>query len=81
MSMVIPSGARAGSSESTSTDGAALVDLEIWAENQRGEITAPGQATVMLPSRDPRLPWFTDGRSLNLRDVALSEQMPPILPE
>jgi len=33
-------------------DGYALVDLEIWAENQRREITAPGIATVMLPSRD-----------------------------
>ena len=51
-------------------DGAPLVDLEIWAENQRGEVTAPGQATVMLPSRDPRLPWFTDGHALNLRDAA-----------
>lgn len=33
-------------------DGNALADLEIWAENQRGEISAPGLATVMLPSRD-----------------------------
>jgi acyl dehydratase len=33
-------------------DGYALVDLEIWAENQRGEITSPGMATVMLPSRE-----------------------------
>ncbi|MEE8471976.1 MAG: MaoC family dehydratase N-terminal domain-containing protein [Dehalococcoidia bacterium] len=32
-------------------DGQALVDLEIRAENQRGEITAPGQATVRLPRR------------------------------
>ena len=58
-----------------------LVDLEIWAENQRGEVTAPGQATVILPSRDPRIPWFTDGGSLNLRGVPQSQQMPPILPE
>src|SRR6185437_13092571 len=27
------------------------VDLEIWCENQRGETTAPGHATVLLPSR------------------------------
>lgn len=33
-------------------DGYALVDLEIWAENQRGELSAPGLATVMLPSKD-----------------------------
>jgi hypothetical protein len=26
-----------------------LVDLDVWAENQRGEVTAPGKATVRLP--------------------------------
>jgi len=25
--------------------------VEVWCENQRGEVTAPGSATVMLPSR------------------------------
>ena len=61
-------------------DGAPLVDLEIWAENQRGELTAPGHATVMLPSRDPKLPWFTDGSGLKLREVPRDENTPPILP-
>jgi acyl dehydratase len=28
------------------------VDLEVWGENQRGEVTTPGHATVLLPSRD-----------------------------
>jgi hypothetical protein len=28
------------------------VDLEIWGENQRDEITCPGHATVLLPSRE-----------------------------
>jgi acyl dehydratase len=28
-----------------------LVDLEIWAENQRGEKVVTGKATVTLPSR------------------------------
>ncbi|HEY6622256.1 MAG TPA: hypothetical protein VIX85_00360 [Acidimicrobiales bacterium] len=28
------------------------VDLEVWAENQRGEITTPGHATLILPSRE-----------------------------
>ena len=28
-----------------------IVECDIWAENQRGEITAPGSATVILPSR------------------------------
>jgi acyl dehydratase len=27
-------------------------DLDIWGENQRGEITTPGHATVLLPSRE-----------------------------
>ena len=28
------------------------VDLELWGENQRGEITTPGHATILLPSRE-----------------------------
>jgi len=28
------------------------VDLEIWGENQRGDITCPGHATVLLPSHE-----------------------------
>jgi acyl dehydratase len=32
-------------------DGEHLVDCEIWVENQAGLITAPGQATVALPSK------------------------------
>jgi acyl dehydratase len=27
------------------------VDLEVWGENQRGEVTCPGHASVLLPSR------------------------------
>ena len=33
-------------------NGEHLVECEIWAENPRGEKTAPGRATVMLPARD-----------------------------
>jgi hypothetical protein len=29
-----------------------LVDLDCWAENQRGEVTAPGKATIRLFSRE-----------------------------
>lgn len=29
-----------------------LVDLEVWAENQRGERVVAGRATVALPARD-----------------------------
>jgi hypothetical protein len=47
-------------------DGFALVDLEIWGENQRGELTTPGLATVMLPSRDVKNRVFFDGAGLEL---------------
>ena len=32
-------------------DGRCVVDLEVWCENQRGEVSAPGSARVILPSR------------------------------
>jgi acyl dehydratase len=47
-------------------DGFALVDLEIWGENQRGELTTPGLATVILPSRDVKNRVFFDGAALEL---------------
>lgn len=47
-------------------DGYALVDLEIWGENQRGELTTPGMATVALPSRDVNNKVFLDGSGLDL---------------
>jgi acyl dehydratase len=47
-------------------DRHALVDLEIWGENQRGEMTTPGLATVILPSRDPNIPVHFDGGNLDL---------------
>jgi len=28
------------------------IDLDIWGENQRGEVTCPGHATILLPSRE-----------------------------
>ena len=33
-------------------NGERLVDLEIWGENQRGEVTTKGTATVRLPSKE-----------------------------
>jgi acyl dehydratase len=48
-------------------DGYALVDLDIWAENQRGEVTTPnGNATVILPSKDVGTRVFRDGARLDL---------------
>lgn len=32
-------------------DGRGLIDLDVWAEDQRGERTANGVATVELPTR------------------------------
>ena len=40
------------------------VDLEIWGENQRGEVTTPGHASILLPSREHgavRLPDIPGG--------------------
>jgi acyl dehydratase len=47
-------------------DGYAMVDIEVWAENQRSETTSPGLATVVLPSRDPLTRPVIDGRDLSL---------------
>jgi acyl dehydratase len=33
-------------------DDRPAVDLEVWGENQRGDVTTPGHATVLLPSRE-----------------------------
>lgn len=35
----------------SSKDDAHLVELEVWAENQRGEKVVTGRATLALPSR------------------------------
>jgi acyl dehydratase len=48
-------------------DGFALVDIDVWAENQRGEKTVTnGAATVVLPSRDIKTKMFRDGSGLDL---------------
>jgi acyl dehydratase len=36
----------------SSKDDVNLVDLEVWAENQKGERVVTGKATVALPTRD-----------------------------
>jgi acyl dehydratase len=48
-------------------DGYRLVDLDIWGENQRNEITTPGLATVVLPSRDIESPPVLDGSTVDLK--------------
>lgn len=47
-------------------DNVGLVDIELAAENQRGEVTTPGVATVALPSRDVKLKAFLDGSGVDL---------------
>jgi acyl dehydratase len=47
-------------------DGHGLVDIEIRGENQRGELTTPGMATVLLPSRDVSIRVALDGAGLDL---------------
>lgn len=37
-------------------DGRGLVDLELWAENQLGQVTLTGTATVELPRRETKNP-------------------------
>jgi len=32
--------------------GRPAVDLDVWGENQRGEVTTPGHASILLPSRE-----------------------------
>jgi acyl dehydratase len=32
-------------------NGKSLVDLEVWIENEDGEVTTPGRATVSVPAR------------------------------
>ena len=33
-------------------EGKYCVDIDCWCENQRGEVTVPGTATIILPSRE-----------------------------
>ncbi len=48
-------------------DGYPLVDIEVWAENQRGELTVTnGLATVMLPSKDVKTKYFKDAANFEL---------------
>lgn len=50
------------------SDGRPAVELDLWCENQRGEITTPGHATILLPSREHgpiRLPE-PPGKATNL---------------
>jgi acyl dehydratase len=47
-------------------DRCALVDIEMKGVNQRGELTSPGFATVMLPSRDINTRIPLDGTVVDL---------------
>lgn len=47
-------------------DDHALVDIELRGENQRGDLTTPGLATVVLPSRDVRTKAITGAATFEL---------------
>jgi acyl dehydratase len=53
-------------------DGAGpAVDLDVWGENQRGDVTCPGRATVLLPSREhgPVVPPPPPGGATDLQSA------------
>ena len=52
-------------------DQVPLVDIELQGVNQRGEVTTPGFATVILPSKDVSTKIPTDGTVCNL-------ELPPV---
>ena len=52
-------------------DRCALVDVEMKGVNQRGELTSPGFATVMLPSRDI-------GTRIPLDGTVVDLELPPV---
>ncbi|MBI3937823.1 MAG: MaoC family dehydratase N-terminal domain-containing protein [Betaproteobacteria bacterium] len=52
-------------------DRCALVDIEMKGTNQRGELTSPGFATVMLPAKDVNTRIPTDGTVCDL-------ELPPV---
>jgi acyl dehydratase len=55
-------------------DGYALVDIDVWAENQRGEKTVTnGAATVVLPSKDTKSKMFRDGSGIDLGHAIYKE--------
>ena len=48
-----PSGSRGVITRKFRTaNGGHAVDLDVQAENQRGDVTTPGHATIILPSRE-----------------------------
>jgi len=53
--------------KSVTAEGHHIVEIELACENQRGVISAPGTATVILPSRKNgpvRLPTFSEEKAL-----------------
>jgi hypothetical protein len=38
-------------------DGEHLVDMDIWGENQRQQVTTRGNATIRLPSKEANSNW------------------------
>ena len=49
------------------------VSLEVWCENQRGEVTSPGTAVVLLPSREDGGPHLPEPPATDPLDVLRGE--------
>jgi hypothetical protein len=61
-------------------DGDHVVELKVWARNQRDELTMPGTALVALPSRAGRRPVRDHlGVSISSRDY-LARAVPDLVP-
>ncbi len=54
-------------------DGSGEVHLEVWCENQRGEITTPGRAVVLLPTRQEPAIRLVDPPAKNLSELLAHE--------
>ena len=55
-----------------------LVDCELWAGNQRVEVTTPARATVMLPSRTGWAPPFPEPSEEYSRMSPAAPESPPV---
>lgn len=55
-----------------------LVDLDLWAENQRDGVTTPATAAVMLPSRTGRVPSVPEPPEVYQRMSPQAPESPPV---
>ncbi len=61
-------------------DGDHVVDLNVWARNQRDEMTMPGTAVVALPTRNGNRPVRDRLESSISRAAYLAKAVPGLVP-